>query len=857
VISFLDRWSEVDPLLERALDLTAGRRESYLEGVCAGDSALRRQLGGLLRLAQSRQTTLEGGAARLLPPEAEEASSWSGRRVGPYRLERELGSGGMGTVWLARRDDGQFERRVAVKVVRPDRPSEELLARFHHERRILASLEHPNIARLLDGGATEEGLPYLVMEHVEGEPITEHCARRGLAVGDRLALFVTVCEAVQSAHQALVVHRDLKPSNILVTPSGEVKLLDFGIAKLLERGGERGALTRTGSEPLTPAFASPEQLRGEPATTAADVYGLGVLLFRLLTERPPYPVDRGLAETVRAVLEDPPPIPSETVPPARRPRLAGDLDAIVLKALACEPSARYATARELADDLVRHRDGLPVAARPADWRYRLGKLLRRRRAALASTAGAVALLAGLGALHAARLAEERDRAEAEAAAARAVSGFVVDLFGIADPDARQGEALSALDLLEAGRSRLASLDLPAGARAELGTALGVLYARLGRYGEAAELLETAIATRRRAETATPALAESLYELGVVRRRQGALDDAERLHREALELRRAATPADDWAVAESTNELGLVAWERGDYAAAESIHRETLALRRAVVAERGDPDLDLTASLNNLGLALLNQGRPDEALPLLEELVALRRARFGAVHSRVATALGNLALAYTALARYPEAERAYRESLAQDRDLFGELHPKVAGDLVNLAAALHNQGRTEEAAELARRSLELRRELLGPDHRETLTSQSHLANQLHGLGRSAEAEALLRDALGRRRAAGPLDHPDAARDLRHLSGVIEDRGRLAEAEALAREALELDRRILGDEHPQTAASQLRLGDVLAARGRAADAAGAYRAAVTILTARYGAEHPRSLAARERLAAVEPP
>lgn len=855
--SFLDRWPEVDRLLERALDLPVAQRDSYLDEACGDDRTLRRQLDDLVRRAELPQSTIEGGAARLLLPAAVEPSPTRlGRRLGPYRLDRELGSGGMGTVWLAHRADGRFEQRVAIKIVRTDRPHEALLRRFHHERRVLASLAHHGIARLFDAGTTPEGLPYLVMEYVEGEPITEHCEARDLAIADRLVLFSTACEAVQAAHQALVVHRDLKPSNILVTAAGEVKLLDFGIAKLIDDGTAPG-LTRTGSEPLTPAFASPEQLRSEPVTTATDVYGLGVLLFRLLTDRLPYAADRGLAETIRAVLADSPPIPSEVAPPARRAELAGDLDAIVLKALAHEPAGRYSTARSLAEDLRRHRDGLPVLARSANRRYRLGKLLRRRRAALATTAAAIVLLAGLGTFHGTRLAEERNRAEAEAAAARSVERFVVDLFGIADPDATRGEPLSALDLLEAGRSHLADSDLAPEARAELGTALGRLYDRLGDYARAAELLDGAVADRRRAGAAPAAQAETLYELGVVRRRQGELDHAEQLHEEALALRRSASAPDRWSIAESTNELGLIAWERGDYEAAERIHRETLELRRSIVAERDDPELDLTASLNNLALALIRQGRPAEALPLLEELVDLRRRRFGPVHSRLAMALGNLALAYSQLGRHEESEAAYREALAQDRQLYGAEHPKFAADLVNLAACLANQERFDEAEPLTRRSLELRRDLLGPDHPDTLTSQSHLAFQLHALGRPAEAEELLRDAIDRRESGDGLDHPAAARDLRGLSRTVAARGALAEAETLARRALGLDRHLLGADHPRTAAGHLQLGAVLAEQGRTAEAAAAYRRGHRILADRHGPDHPRTVAAAERLAAVDPP
>ncbi|MEM1180948.1 MAG: serine/threonine-protein kinase, partial [Acidobacteriota bacterium] len=694
--SFLERWSRIDSALGAALELPVDRREEFLAQLEGQDPEARRQLERLLRLADDGQSTLESGAAALLElaPEPDgqqdpDGDPWLGRRLGRYRLERRIGSGGMASVYLAARADGLFDQQVALKIVRPDRPSEAVLQRFHHERRILASLEHPHIARLFDGGTTEEGLPYLVMEFVEGEPITVHGQARRLDVDARLELFVTVCAAVQAAHQALVVHRDLKPSNILVTPDGDVKLLDFGIAKVLVSDDED--LTSPGERPMTPAYASPEQIVGEPVTAASDVFALGVLLFEMLSDQAPFPADGHPLETMRAVLQDTPPPASEVAPSRRRRRLRGDLDAIIAKALAKEPASRYGSAAELARDVERHRLHRTVEARPAGWLRRVGKLLRRQRLALGIFVSAATALAALLAAHTGRLAAERDFAERSAADAQAVQGFVVDLFALADPDKIAAGELPAFELLEAGRAQLAELDLQPSVQAELQTVLGELYGRLGRLETAAELLTSAVASRRQ-HAGGVELSASLYELGVIHRLAGRLDESDAVHGESLELRRAMRPADEWLVAQSTNELGLVAWARGDAIAAEALHRETLARRRTVIAERGDPSLDLTSSLNNLALALRDQGRADEALPLLEELLVRRRERHGEPHSRVATALGNLALVYSSLGRQAEAEPLFLEALAQVRQLFGDDHPKMASALLNVAGNLRDLGR---------------------------------------------------------------------------------------------------------------------------------------------------------------------
>ncbi|MEM8997017.1 MAG: serine/threonine-protein kinase, partial [Acidobacteriota bacterium] len=444
--SFLERWSRIDEALDAALELPSDRRGAFLGQVGERDPELRRQLERLLRRADHGRSTLDRGAAALLEPVTEELGRgrtsaagtevWLGRRIGRYRLERKIGAGGMATVFLASRADGLFDQFVALKIVRPDRPSEGVLRRFHHERRILASLEHAHIARLFDGGTTEEGLPFLVMEYVEGEPITAHARRVRLDLDARLDLFADVCSAVQAAHQAFIVHRDLKPSNILVTPSGDVKLLDFGIAKLL--AGDADDLTSSGERPMTLAYASPEQILGEPVTAATDVFALGVLLFELLADRPPFPSNGYALEMMRAVLQDSPPAASQVAPAPRRRRLRGDLDAILAKATAKDPSDRYGSAAQLVEDIHRHRRHRPVAARPARWHVSFGKLLRRHRVAIALTLSAAVLLAALLAMHTRRLAGERDLAERSASDARAAQGFVVDLLAMADPDARGG-----------------------------------------------------------------------------------------------------------------------------------------------------------------------------------------------------------------------------------------------------------------------------------------------------------------------------------------------------------------------------------------------------------------------------------
>ena len=464
------RWSRLKELFDEACALPADERPAFLEGACGGDAAMQEEILSLFEEEDRVHSLLDGvavEAAGLL-----DELTKAGRQVGPYRLVRRLGVGGMGEVYLAERADGQFDQQVALKLVRSGLTSEQILARFRSERQILARLQHPNIARLLDGGLTPEGQPYFVIEYVEGEPIDTYADARALSVDERLELFAQVCRAVTYAHANLVIHRDLKPSNILVTDDGQVKLLDFGIAKVLSEDGDaQEPLTRTGAAVMTPAYASPEQARGEPVNTSTDIYSLGVVLYELLTGLRPYEVDgRNPAEAVRVICEVEPERPSTAITEARsrdettgetigqargtdvdrlRRRLAGDLDVICLKALRKHAERRYVTADEMGEDIRRHLKAIPIQARAESLSYRAGKYVRRHRLGVLATAAVVLMLAGLVGFYTARLADERDRARLEAEKAEQVAAFLQGLFQVSDPSESRGETVTA----RAGSSR--------------------------------------------------------------------------------------------------------------------------------------------------------------------------------------------------------------------------------------------------------------------------------------------------------------------------------------------------------------------------------------------------------------------
>ena len=418
-----EEWKEVKEVLEGALELPPTERGPFLDLRCGGNIELRSEVDSLLTADDTRANLLEFDAASAIFS-AEASSSRIGERVGPYEIIEELGTGGMGVVFLAKRVEGSFDQIVALKLIKRGMDSEAILDRFVNERQILASLEHPNIAHLIDGGTTDDGLPYFVMEYVEGEAIDQYVERSDIGLGERLDLFREVCSAVSFAHQNLVIHRDLKPSNILITKDGKVKLLDFGIAKLLKTDGD--LQTATQYFVFTPEYASPEQVRGEQLTTATDIYSLGVILYELLSGNRPYNTGgKSISDIIKAVCETEPERPSSVVlrprleeqnstaenkgqitydkRSATRPRsaigipqLKGDLDNIILKALRKEPERRYSSVEQFADDIRRHRAGLPVTATPDTWGYRATKFIRRNRVGVASAALIlITLFAGL------------------------------------------------------------------------------------------------------------------------------------------------------------------------------------------------------------------------------------------------------------------------------------------------------------------------------------------------------------------------------------------------------------------------------------------------------------------------------
>lgn len=818
------RWAVVDRLFEEALDLPPAQRDAYVARRCVDDHELREAVLALLRAERASQGMFEAPPGEQVLAALDSTPHGHAEqpdRIDRWRILRELGRGGMGTVYLGERVD-DFEQRVAIKVLRRGLDTDDVVGRFLAERRILAGFSHPNIARLFDGGATSDGRPYLVMEWVAGQPITTWCDERGESIASRLGRFLDVAEAVRAAHASLIVHRDLKPSNILVTDAGVVKLLDFGIAKIL--GEESGDRTRTGLHLMTPQYASPEQAEGAPVTTASDVYQLGLLLFQLLCGARPgdrIPADAyDRREELRpsALVDAEAAHARGTTPDRLRRRLRGDLDTIVRKALRADPAARYGSAEALAADVRRHLDGLPVLARPATHRYRLRKFLRRHRW-VAPAVGAVLLFGTVYGTtlvrHADAMEAERNVARAEAERAAEVRDFMVEMFRSADPyapaDPAAGRSISVVEALDIGVAR-ARADLagrPA-LRASLFDAIAAMYESLGQEDRAVPLRQETLALHARLDgDASRAVRNDLGRLGRALADLGMEDSA----RVVLERRIALVldAPDAGPREEAAARLGLATMlgaQRQPEALARQLDRvlaladsgrvadedliEAWRLRAMVSTMRGDPVGAEAAARRGLALAQKVHGDSGTVTAFL--------------HVTLASALNR----DTDPRRLADAAAHFEAAIPIMERRLGADHGLTLNALNNLGVLKQSLGDYEAALALQRQVLAGRLRVHGETHRLVASSHQNIGVLLARLGRSDEAIAAHETALAGYRAAEPQETYLFALPLLSIAQIRLDTGAPAAAERSATEALQILGRTLPPDHPVAAVARCRIG-----------------------------------------------
>lgn len=820
-----DRWRVLSPYLDEALDIPADQRAAWLTSIAGRDPMLAEDLRTILA---EHRTVHESKFLEhtVLEPRATPLASLTGHVLGAYRLLSPIGQGGTGSVWLAERSDGRFEGRAAVKLLNISligRAGEE---RFTREGNILARLRHPRIAHLIDAGVSSTGQPYLVIEHVDGQTIDRYCDQRGLGVEGRLRLFLDVVDAVAHAHANLIVHRDIKPANVLVSKEGAVKLLDFGIAKLVERDvawgsttGNASALTREGGAVLTPEYAAPEQLSGGAVTTATDIYALGVLLYVLLTGR--HPAGEALhspATLIRAIVDRDPVRASDavvsaaddphssarhatardTTPAKLRRLLRGDLDTIVWKAMQKSASERYSSVTALADDIQRYLRREPINARPASVRYRTVTFVRRHATAVTAVTAVLLLVAGLTIVHTRRLAAERDHAQRETAKAVKVSEMLMGVLTSVDPYTIRGQSgePTLRALLDGGATQVRKqlVEQPE-LQAQMLTSMGRTYRRLAEYETAQHLLEEALAIGRRVYGPEHArIAETLGYLGGVLADRGDYAGAARDLEQAIAMRRHVLGPEHEDVAVTLAELGRVYQDEGLNERAEPLHREALAIRRKRL---GNDHRETAVSLSDLASVLRLNGDLDRAELLLQQCLDLNRKTRGEDHPNTSTTLHDLALIAATRGEYRAAEAQFREVLSTQRATLGERHPVVATTLNSLSHVLAADHRNDEAASALAEALDIARASLGNDHQLVGIYSINLGAVQLARNNPSEAEALVREGL-RIRTQAPEIVPSRRRTLIEddwsigatkslLGAVLLSRHRYAEAEGVLLDA----------------------------------------------------------------------
>ena len=887
-----------EAVFEGALLLPPEQRVGYVKAVCGSDPVLQERVLVLLNAHEEGDGPLDAPA--VAPPKSTiqislPPSEKPGDRIGAYKILQLIGEGGCGLVYMAEQEQ-PVRRRVALKVIKMGMDTRNVIARFEAERQALALMDHPNIARVFDAGATATGRPFFVMELVRGIKITDYCDQNNLSTTQRLNLFTQVCLAIQHAHQKGIIHRDIKPSNILVTLHDGVpmpKVIDFGIAKATDqRLTEKTVFTQFEQFIGTPAYMSPEQaeLSGLDIDTRSDIYSLGVLLYELLTGRTPFDPKQlmaaGLDAMRRVIREQEPQRPStrlstmvdadlSTVARQRHaaaPKLIHllkrDLDWIVMKALEKDRTRRYDTAGGFANDIQRYLSSEPIVARPPSHFYRFQKLVRRNRLAFAAAAAvALAVLAGLviSTWMFARERQARRLADSEARRSQQVAQLLEDMLKGVGPSVALGRDTTLLkEILDRAVERVAKdLQDQPDVQAEICNTIGEVYRAIGQFNKAEEFHRSARSLQGKTSAGLRSdVATSLTDLALVLRDQGKFAEAESLLREALDIRKKVHSEDDPNVAKSLNNLALVLRSQGKLTEAEDLHLEALGMQKRL--HNGIENMEIATTLNNLALTLRDEGKLPDANADLREALRVERKLLQKEDPAIGITLDNLGFTLREEGNLDDAKTLELQALAIEEKSFGNENKDVATARHDLALVLAAHGNNAGAEPMLREALEVRRKVLGDDHPEVATSLNYLALVLRGEKRLAEAETNALAALAiRKKVFGETNLPVATSlntlglVFRDQANLLHDRGKLEGAEKLFREALAMQKQVLGvlgDNHPSVASSLNNLGMVLADENKLGEAEISFREAFELRKKLFGASSPATTNSQYHLALV---
>ncbi len=814
-----ENWQKIKAIFYPALELPEGERLYFVKEKCGDDAELFEEIKMLIASSEQNETFIEKPAFAMNElVVAKEKRDLIGQEIGAYKIEKEIGRGGMGAVYLAKRADKEFEKQVAVKLIKRGFDTDEIIKRFRNERQILAGLDHTNITRLIDGGATEDGLPYLVMDYVEGEPLTKFCNFRELSIEDRLKLFLQICSAVKYAHQNLIIHRDLKPSNILVTNDGTPKLLDFGIAKLIDEANDE-TQNHTLTRVMTPEYASPEQVQGKQITTSSDVYSLGVILYELLTGERPFKVKSKNANEISKIITDSQPQKPSLVVSSKsenskfkiqNPKLLkGDLDNIVLMAMRKEPERRYSSVEQFAEDIKRYLNGLPVIAQEDTFSYRASKFIGRNKTGVAAGIGvALSLIGGIIATsRQSKIAKrERDIARREANKAERINQFLQKTLSSADPK-EHGKDTTVLEALKFAAEQIENefTDQPE-IVADLNTTIGKTYLNLGQI-----------------EKAEPHLSA------------------------ALQIRREILPEISEEIAANLNDLGLLNRIKGDYSTAEPLFQNSLKILEKLY---GDKHLLIAEVLENLGFLFLLQGKHVEAIKIFERELSINTDLNGKNHPSSARTISRLADCFSIMSDYEVSAMLYRQAQKIIHAHYPKTHPEAIEVSAGLASTLLRTNQ-KEAEDLLNEILEIKEKVFGKENSQYAWSQYNLAFLMNSQKRFDEAEKIAAEILTLRGEFINDENPIISASLQTLAIAFMGKNQAEKAEPLFRESLALREKTLDAEHWNLDTSKSVLGECLAKIGKLDEAENLLSQSYKNLKEKIGEQHEQTRNALVRI------